>query len=607
MAAICKNIPFQNMISSKTKFNLKIFQIDKSYHEFKGESAEKIIEIIKDNHEKKLRHKFEDLKDIKPQITYEKDGKFEFWSYGFNQPKEKYYWKLFLPDSLTKDQNFEITEYSFVLFIHYKTNIYCVISGSGMSVIRKFIHPSFGIDIYQRIAKPTEDIINELEIRGIANNISQKKQIFNFNQTIGETLEYSEVPTKIKLRVRDELKKEEFKKFNLSDDLILLEVGSYFSLRKKLDFEQLKALVKKLHKIRKNKSPVQLTLFFKINDPELVEQLDETLKEKIIDDVILHNTPDKVKLNQNDVIEVVHPSKLERFYECNNFLLRAKFSRGKNDVTVKDRSELYFYCTKHIYDNLENINKRFDIKKELYLLNIVGHINKSEVTYGIFFDHITAEIEYLNHKYFRIDGHWYLLDDTLLELMNNDAKEYYSKYELEDDILLKWKDGDDEDTYNKSHNDDPETFILDKVINDNIELCDLLVFKNDKIYFVHVKNGFNTKMRDLYIQVVLSAKRLSNDLKSNRESSYITKTINKYNKENPDKKIDVEDLIRKIRKDPTIINFVMAFRNNHYKGKPILERIDLCKSNIAKYSLTQVIKEMQQYKFGISLKDISDL
>jgi hypothetical protein len=49
------------MIAGQTKFNLKIFQIDKSYYEFKDASDKEIIEIIQNNHEKKLRHKFEDL------------------------------------------------------------------------------------------------------------------------------------------------------------------------------------------------------------------------------------------------------------------------------------------------------------------------------------------------------------------------------------------------------------------------------------------------------------------------------------------------------------------------------------------------------------------
>ncbi|MCU0351541.1 MAG: hypothetical protein MUF43_12065 [Flavobacterium sp.] len=595
------------MITNGTKFNLKIFQIDRSYYEFREKSSSEIIKIIKNNHEKKLRYKAQDLELVKPKITFQQEGKFEFWSYCFNQPKEKFYWKLFLPDALTENQNFEIIEFSFVLFIHYKSEIYCVISGSGMSVIKKFIHPSFGIDIYQRIAKPKDDVILELETRGIANNISQKKQIFNFNQTIAETLEYSEVPTKIKLKIRKELKNNEFKKYQLEEGLALLEVGAYFCLRKKLNFEELKILLNDLHEIKKNNKPAQLTLFYKINDPDLVGNLDEHLKDIIVEDIFKHNEPAEARSNQNDIIEVVHPSKLERFYECDTFTIKAKFSRGKKDIEVQDRSNLYFECTKHIFNSLNNLTDRFSAKGKLFTLNIIGQINKSDITYGHFFSHITAEIEYLQKKYFKIDGHWYLLEDEFLQLMNVDAKDYYAKYKLESGILHKWPDNEDEDCYNCSYSDLANYYVLDKKISDNIELCDLLVIKGDKIYLIHIKNGFNTKMRDLYIQVILSAKRLSNDLRNNQKSIYLEKTLKKYNSLNPTKTINYKELIDRVRKDPTSINFVMAFKNNHYKGKSISEKIEFCKSNIAKYALIQVVKEMQQYRFGINLFDISEV
>jgi hypothetical protein len=51
----------------------------------------------------------------------------------------------------------------------------------------------------------------------------------------------------------------------------------------------------------------------------------------------------------------------------------------------------------------------------------------------------------------------------------------------------------------------------------------------------------------------------------------------------------------------------MAFNNSHYNGKATVEKIELCKSNIAKYCLVQVVKEMQQYTFGIKLFDISEV
>lgn len=57
--------------------------------------------------------------------------------------------------------------------------------------------------------------------------------------------------------------------------------------------------------------------------------LDKHLQELIVDDVLKHENSQTVRQLQNDIIEIVHPSKLETFYECNKFLIRYKFSKGK--------------------------------------------------------------------------------------------------------------------------------------------------------------------------------------------------------------------------------------------------------------------------------------
>jgi len=588
------------------KIDLKIFKLNNSFYEFKDKSTQERIDLIKDNHLKKLRHKY-DLDEhhgLRPTISHSVEGDFELWSYCYNQPKDQFYWKLFLPESLSDGQNFEITEFSFVLFMKYKSNIFCAIGGSGMSVIKKYIDPNFGINIYQHIAKPTEDILIELNARGIASNISQKRHTFNLNQTISETLEYSEIPTKIKLVLRKELKESIFKKYNLGTDRTLLEVGSYFYLRKRIDFEELKELVVDLDKLLNDDNFTQLTLFRKIEDDSLINDLDNTLQNRIIDDIITLSTPSRSTI-QKDILEVVHPSKLERFYECNNYVIKAKYSRGKRDIEVNDRQDLYIKSIQHINDNTDDLTNRFEIGKKLFTLGIVGRVNEKELTYANFYAHIIAEIEHLGKKYFRIDGHWYFLKDEFLELMNSDAVEFYRKYELKEDLLNPWEDGDDEDAYNLSHDYD-NYYVLDKVIDSNIELCDLLIIEDDKAYFVHVKDGFNTKMRDLYVQVMLSAKRLSNDIKNNESSSYLKKTLRAYKKKTK-RKIDVKELTRQILEKEYQIIYVMAFKNNYRKSEKTIDKINNSKSNIAKYSIVQTVKEMQRLNFEIRLKDISDI
>ena len=118
------------------KIDLKIFKLNNSFYEFKDKSIQERIDLIKDNHLKKLRHKY-DLDEhhgLRPTISHSVEGDFELWSYCYNQPKDQFYWKLFLPESLSDGQNFQITEFSFVLFMNYKSNIFCAIGGSGMSI-----------------------------------------------------------------------------------------------------------------------------------------------------------------------------------------------------------------------------------------------------------------------------------------------------------------------------------------------------------------------------------------------------------------------------------------------------------------------------------------
>ena len=232
------------------KFNLKIFLINKSFFPLKGKTNKEIIEYIKDNHKKGLHAQETDLNIVKPTLNHYTEKDFEFYSYCYNQPKDQKYWKLFLPDKLGDNQNFEIVEFSFVLFIVYKSNIYCTVGGSGFNVIQSFVDNNFGIDFYQHFAKPEEDIILKVSTRGVASNISQKDNTFVYDQRISESLEYSEIPKKLKVILREELKNGIFKKYDLEKERGLMEIGSYFSLRKKIDFEDLKSLIIDIHTIR---------------------------------------------------------------------------------------------------------------------------------------------------------------------------------------------------------------------------------------------------------------------------------------------------------------------------------------------------------------------
>jgi len=100
----------------------------------------------------------------------------------------------------------------------------------------------------------------------------------------------------------------------------------------------------------------------------------------------------------------------------------------------------------------------------------------------------------------------------------------------------------DEDAYNKVLG--CRLLCFDKVLEDNIEACDILEIKNEIAYFLF-KNGFNTSEdARLYIQIILSGEKdFSSWFKNNQGSSYLQKTLKAYNKRNKTNKIDTVILL----------------------------------------------------------------
>jgi len=580
------------------EIDVKIFQIDKFHFELEGKNFKDKINIINANHTKYIHANKQDISIVEPKFYFSQKGEFKYCSYVYNQPVDKGYWQVFLPDNTLGDQDFNITEFSFVFFIGYKDEIYCFLGGSGISIIKRYLNTTFGVDFYQNLAKPSEDFVLRIEKRTVADNISVSGNTYNLNQTLSASADFSDILVKIKMEVREELKKGFFKKYKLGSKKSILEVGSYFYLNKKLSFTQIRSLVKDIHEHSKDGSPESLTLFSQIRDTKETSNLQNELIEKVAQDIESFTSLAGNTLANKSVIEIVHPTKLEKFYECDEYRIRFKGARYVNDLIVTDRSTLYFECCKYIYENLIDVSNEKERRAAIFKLQINGFKNTFLVTGQTFLNHMSCEINISKSKFFKIDGKWYQLDAKFVSMLNNRCLEEYSANHLDDFELNRWNKGENEDVYNESHRD-LGFYIFDKNLNENIELCDLLYEKDGKVYFVHVKNGFDASMRDLYIQVVLAAKRLSIDLANSEDSPFLSSILRKVKYPNPN--VLIEDL-RKKRKN---VVFVMAFNSGRFETDT-LSRLSASKSNIAKYCMIQTVKEVKNIFREFKVIDIKE-
>ncbi|WP_435522944.1 hypothetical protein [Chryseobacterium indoltheticum] len=206
--------------------------------------------------------------------------------------------------------------------------MYCVTSGSGITVIKKYLDNYFGIELYQHFANLNDDITISINTRGVTGNLSQRSNTYNYSQSIKDSLLYSEIPKKIKVVIRKELRDGIFREFNLDEESSIMDLGSYFSLRKKINFEELKKLIITIEKILEDTSTYKnLSLFNRVKEANILEDLRNSLLEKIIGHILMHDQPQNIKKSEYDIVEIVNSKQIEKFYECNTF--RLHFFRKK--------------------------------------------------------------------------------------------------------------------------------------------------------------------------------------------------------------------------------------------------------------------------------------
>ncbi len=582
------------------EYEIKIFQIDKSFYELRSfDSNEKKILHIVDEHRKKV----EDLESVGRPIHKNEYDNVTYYSYLYNELEKESYWKSFLPSSITEHHNFEIKKLSFVLFASIQNQIFAIIGGGGIRVIKRYINRHFGIDFYEYLTTPSEDKIISLTVRGISGKRTEQHDKYRDGQVLLDSLDFSDIPTKINLILRDDLKNTVFDFIQFPNEKIHIEIGSYFHLKHKVSFIELHQLFYTINEIMTNYKPTPLTAFVRVKDKGLIEnEYQKNLIEQLVSDAenMFSISKRKQAFKKFD-IDFLHPTKLQAFYECNKYELKA-YQAKVPFFTTSDKHELYKAGLKYLYEKVKDRTSDFEFTGMVFGMRVLGYKNEELKTEAMFLHHLTCEISYMGKPVFLIDNTWYKVKNNFIESINKKCIQMLDVHCLHNDILYKYWDRtlDDEGEYNQKYNGEENYYVFDKILNQNIELCDVMFESENSIFLIHIKDGFDAKMRDLANQIQISADRLKTDI-SSHEPEYLIGTIDRYNSET-NNKIDKDEFISKFRTKEIV--YVMAFKSN-WPDLSLNERIIKSKSNIAKYSLIQCVQEMSK-EYQLKLFDISD-
>ncbi|SMD44863.1 sporadically distributed protein, TIGR04141 family [Aquiflexum balticum DSM 16537] len=575
--------------------NIKIYQIDQNFFELRSlSSIEAKIDFIIDYHKQNAQNPVSSDENLTSltldEITYR--------LYVYNEEEAISPWKSFLPEELTGEKPFTVQITSFVLFAELENKLFCTIGGKGIAAIKRFINHSFGLEIYEKFAEPENDIVYSISSRSLTGNLTAQLSTFKEQQRLVDSLSLGRIPDKILMVLRKEVLDSVFDFVAYAEEeKVFIEIGNSFWLKKKFSFSETHLLLECINALQNATVRIPLSRFEKVKDWKLCEEtLIPQLSEQILNDAVRLSQGSAALLD----FDFIHPQKLIKFYESDTF--QAFYKNHKTPfVTVTDKGLIYEEVLKKIRFDHGDLNQ-FEFNTILWGIQIRGFKGGIEETKSTFISHLTCEIEYVGKYYFYLDNKWYLAKGDFIESINRECQGILKTKLWENNPLsLSWNlQNETEGQYNLKYLEEDNFLVLDKMLGQNIELCDLLYVTETTVFLIHVKDGFDAKIRDVENQILISANRLSNDLKTHK--NFIKEVYQRFNdSENNTRSLSEETFLSYFNRN---LEYVMAFcpirRNSN-----VVENIKNFESNIAKFCVISASKEMNTNSYPLKFVEIN--
>lgn len=514
-------------------------------------------------------------------------------------------WRSFIREIVTDDspiKSCQNTTQSFLLFVGHKDRIFAVTGGAGFFAVDQFVSQTFGIDVITRLIDKTTPVIKSLENRGVTGTLMAQAKYFRADSRLSDESQFGQIYK----AVRAELDKKiltsvfGFRPADLKREVSGCLAKNSFKINKSLGYDDFFRIVGNLNSLLDK--PANFTInsveqISKKKSPTLIRNLDETLIS------LLYNSCEK---DEEPDFDFTH-------WEIDKYVQAAyyKITIDKDVFEFYDRPTLLQILRKLKTKDRLLMHDEYEFKCSV-LDQRLQSINEDGVllTQGTVLSHLHGEIFFDGRSYFIIDGEWYRVSAGFANELNDELKLFLEQHWDETIIDLPFDHNNDEGVYNSSFIGKPGILVFDTIVPENIEPCDLLKYDANSICLIHVKKGFNNMIRDLASQIKLAAKRLQHDRK--HDFAYITA---------------LEDLVKEGRKSSSELKrrlagqsfppgglselfkgvrdkqicFCLAFVDTVDKPRKLKDNLTSFRSNIAKYSLLELIKEINAMGFDFKI------
>lgn len=521
--------------------------------------------------------------------------------------EEESEWASFFPKEYVEGISLSYQMPSILILIETSKGIFSVVGGGFYKYVIPFLDTSYGLNTYSRIMIPSEDEIITIKTRGVTGLRAGMSEQFKDNYFLMDYIKFGKIPVELKIKLSSKTVDLYFNQFvNTRSPNIILNISSGFNLNKKLTFQELGLLTQILEHLESKKADDFFSSYKEITNKSLIS---DSLKPAVVYE--LFNKRNDIINNKVSNFDVCYPNRIEDFFSADEYKIKLKEDKNKFKLiaTTNDKSEILRsilrFLAKENYDqNLSAFNHY------VYNIYIYSFKNKSKIpilqTALIY--HLNTEL-YLKGlgTFIYLDSKWYKLREIFIKEMNERCSEILNGNDMKNSILnLEWEKKangkrEDESSYN-DHYKTNDYLILDTISPESIELADIIHITKNTIYLCHVKYGFSTEMRELYSQVISSARRLKNDLKDEK-NDYLKSVFKLLSSKNRNNSYTESSFIKLFRKKD--IKYVMCI-TSQTKNRPLQKNMEKYKSNVAKLSLIQCYTEMRTEYYDLKFEVIKN-
>lgn len=587
-------------MTDNDKMPVAIYQIDTDNYD-KASFSDIVEDIVGQINRKKADHPWA------PETTAIAKEGFELKIYSSSK-RAAPSWQPFLKPALAKNSTLATcknTIYRFLCFIGVDDHIYLITGGIGtFHSINDFVSQQFGLDILIRIIDKNSPVVKGIQDRGVTGVILGQSRYFRDDQRLSDDDDFGKIYKEVKADLQQRILVKDFKFSKPS--LKRIKSGclakTSFKINKSIQFEELFPLTKAFTNILQREPRFALNkvsiITRKKHNFDLLNSLEQAFISKILENY----------LNNNDVdVDILHKD-FVTYLEAVTYTLTIN---TEDAAVFEDRPTLSDIIREIDNTGSLDTNDATDFKYSVLQKGLASsNEDGTVITRGSVYQHLHGEITYENKSYFRIDEEWYQVHPVFIQDLNKECTTIIGDCWNDTLITDPFDLDQDEGEFNLSFTGKAGWLVLDTVVPDNIELCDLLNYANDKVYLVHVKRGFDNSLRDLTAQINIAAKRLHDDARNRYQyvQEVQSQTLQKATKKSKKAKMQgaqtfpsggLKQLFEKAGARNII--FCLAVVDTAKNERAIKTDIAKFQSNIAKYFLFQIYRSVNSFRFDFQI------